>query len=62
LKPKTLNSQIALIEQMDKDGVLEAYVLLARPDRSIAGEHHSYVRSNADKLRLYVTKYVISAK
>jgi hypothetical protein len=62
LKPKTLNSQIATIEQMDKDGVLEAFILLARPDRSIAGEHRAYVRSNADKLRLYVTKYVIQAK
>src|SRR5207247_9252165 len=62
LKPKSLNPQIATIEKMDKDGVLEAYVLMAIPDRSIAGEHAAYVRSNRDKLRQYGVKYVIGAK
>ena len=62
LKPKNLNEQIAKIEQMDKDGVLEAYILLARPDRSIAQEHFDYVHAHRDRLRLYVTKYVIQQK
>ena len=59
LKPKKLNEQIALIEQMDKDGVLEAYVLMATPDKGIAADHAAYLRANRDKLRLYVSKYVI---
>ena len=59
LKPKKLNEQIALIEQMDKDGVLEAYVLMATPDRGIAADHAGYLRANRDKLRLYVVKYVV---
>src|SRR5262249_55434996 len=61
LKPKVLNDQIAMIEKLDKDGVLEAYILLAMPDQDIAPEHHEYLVKNRDKLRLYVTKYVIGA-
>ncbi|HKP69066.1 MAG TPA: tetratricopeptide repeat protein, partial [Pyrinomonadaceae bacterium] len=60
LKPKKLNEQIALIEQMDKDGVLEAYIIMAMPDKGIAVEHADYLRKNRDKLKLYVTKYVIA--
>jgi len=62
LKPKSLNTQIATIDKMDKDGVLEAYVLMAIPDRSIALEHAAYVRANRERLRQYVLKYVISPK
>lgn len=59
LKPKTLNSQIGMIEKLDKDGVLEAYILLAIPDEGIAADHPAYLRQNREKLRQYVTKYVI---
>lgn len=59
LKAKKPNPQFELIEKMDKDGVLEAYVLLAIPDQGIAKEHPAYLRANRDKLRLYVQKYVI---
>lgn len=59
LKPKNLNSQISMIEKLDKDGVLEAYILLAVADEGIASEHGAYLRQNRDKLRLYVSKYVI---
>jgi hypothetical protein len=62
MKAKSINPQIATIEKMDKDGVLEAYVLMAIPDRDIAEEHPSYVRANRDKLRQYVLKYVITPK
>ncbi len=60
-KPKKLNDQIAMIETLDKDGVLEAYILLATPDAGIAKDHREYLRRNRDKMRLYVTKYVIGA-
>ena len=59
LKPKQLNPQIALIEQMDKDGVLEAYVLMARADDGIFEDYDSYLHAHRDKLRQYVMKYVI---
>jgi len=59
LKTKTLNPQLALLSQMDADGVLESYILLAQADRDIAGEHRRYLIANRPKLRLYVSKYVI---
>ena len=59
LKPKKMNEQIALLSQMDKDGVLEAYILMAIPDRGIAQDHRSYLLTHRDKLKLYVAKYVI---
>jgi tetratricopeptide (TPR) repeat protein len=61
-KAKTLSPDIALIEKMDKDGVLEAYVYMARPDQDIARDYLSYLRSNRDKLRSYVVNYVIGKK
>lgn len=62
LKAKTLHPDIALIEKMDKDGLLEAFVLMAIPDRGIATDHPAYLRSNRDKLRKYVANYVIAPK
>lgn len=61
LKSKKPNPQFEMIEKMDKDGVLEAYVLMAIPDQGIAKDHPAYLRANRDKLRLYVQKYVIAA-
>ena len=59
MKPKQLNGQIALIERMDKDGVLEAFVLMALADRDIAREYEDYLHAHRDKLRQYVVNYVI---
>ena len=61
LKPKSFDSEIAMIEKMDKDGVLEAYVLLAIPDRDVAEDHQEYLKNNRDKLKLYVVKYVLGS-
>lgn len=61
-KPKSLNEQIKLLADMNADGVLEAFILMARPDNGIARDHREYLRTNRDKLRLYVSKYVITAK
>ncbi|MFL6375436.1 MAG: hypothetical protein ACJ73D_12270, partial [Pyrinomonadaceae bacterium] len=58
-KPKQLNSQIAMLEKMDKDGVLEAFVLMARPDEGIAQDYDDYLHAHRDKLRQYVVNYVI---
>lgn len=60
-KPKNLNSQIELIDKMDKDGILEAYILMAIPDQGIAQEHPMYLRQNREKLRKYVLNYVIKS-
>jgi tetratricopeptide (TPR) repeat protein len=61
LKAKQPNPQFQAIEAMDKDGLLEAYILMAIPTEGIAGEHPAYLASNRAKLRQYVVKYVIEA-
>lgn len=60
LKPKKLNEQIALLAKMDKDGVLEAYILLAIPDQGIALDHRKFMLAYRDKLKKYVLDYVIA--
>lgn len=62
LKPKKLNEQIALLEKLDQDGLLEAYILMATPDAGIARDHAEYLKSNREKLRQYVVNYVIGRK
>lgn len=62
LKPKTLDPQIAIIERLDKDGLLDAFIIMALPDDGIASEHAAYLRNNRDKLRRYVVEYVIEKK
>jgi len=59
LKAKSLSPQIQIIEKLDRDGLLEAFILLALPDAGIAQDHPAYVRNNREKLRAYVVKYVI---
>ena len=60
LKAKTkLNTQLGTLIKLDNEGLLEAYVLLARPDNGIARDYFSYLKSNREKLRQYVLNYVI---
>lgn len=58
-KAKKLNPQFELLEKLDKEGLLEAYILLALADNGIAQEHYKYLQTNRDKLRQYVTNYVV---
>ena len=43
-------------------GLLEAYVLLAKPDAGIARDYVEYRKNNRDKLRRYMNEYVTSEK
>jgi len=52
--------QIEVIGKMDAGGVPEAFVLLAIPTRGIAEDHLTYLKSNREKMRLYVKKYVVA--
>lgn len=56
---KSSNKQFELLGRLDKDGLLEAFVLLGRPDQGIANDHEEYLKNNRPKLRLYVANYVI---
>jgi tetratricopeptide (TPR) repeat protein len=56
---KSPNKQFELLTKMDSEGLLEAFVLLARPDDGIAEDHPEFLKNNRPKLRLYVQNYVI---
>ncbi|HVF67130.1 MAG TPA: tetratricopeptide repeat protein [Pyrinomonadaceae bacterium] len=55
---KKLSPSLAKLKKLDDEGLLEAYVLLARPDEGIARDHPAYLKQNRDKLRRYVVEYV----
>lgn len=59
-KVKKLSPSLAKLKKLDEEGLLEAYILLARPDEGIAQDHPAYLRQNRDKLRRYVVEYVIT--
>jgi tetratricopeptide (TPR) repeat protein len=59
LEVKTLTPSLAMLKRLDDDGLLEAYILMARPDEGIAQDHAAYLKDNRDKLRRYVMNYVI---
>lgn len=56
---KKLDPQIQNIAKLDADGLLEAYVLMTADNEGVASDHPKYLREHRDKLREYVTKYVI---
>ena len=47
-----------MFKKLNDEGLLEAYILLARPDAGIVKDHPAYLRANRDKLRRYVLNYV----
>ncbi|HEY5443343.1 MAG TPA: hypothetical protein VIJ87_02520, partial [Pyrinomonadaceae bacterium] len=59
-KLKVLNPSIALLKKLDDAGLLEAYILISIPDQGIIKDHPAYLKDNRDKLRRYVTEYVIN--
>lgn len=58
-KTKTLSPSLAKLKQLNDEGLLEAYILMAHADNGIARDHAAYLRENRDKLRRYVVEYVI---
>jgi tetratricopeptide (TPR) repeat protein len=59
-KTKTLSPSLARLKKLDDEGLLEAYILLARPDEGISQDHPAYLQQNRDKLRRYVIEYVVT--
>jgi tetratricopeptide (TPR) repeat protein len=58
-KVKSLSPALAMLKKLSDEGLLEAYILLARPDQGIVRDHAAYLKQNRDKLRRYVVKYVL---
>jgi tetratricopeptide (TPR) repeat protein len=59
-KIKQLQPSLATLVKLNDAGLLEAYILLARPDEGIARDYASYRKTNRDKLRRYVAEYLMS--
>jgi tetratricopeptide (TPR) repeat protein len=57
---KVVNPQLKLLAKIDADGLLEAFILMALPDKGIAADHAEFLKNNRPKLRQYVANYVIS--
>ncbi|HEU4478614.1 MAG TPA: tetratricopeptide repeat protein [Pyrinomonadaceae bacterium] len=58
-KTKNLSPSLARLKKLDEQGLLEAYLLLARADEGIARDHPEYLKQNRDKLRSYMMEYVV---
>jgi tetratricopeptide (TPR) repeat protein len=56
---KSLSPSLAKLKKLDEEGLLEAYILIARPDDGIAEDHPAFLKQNRDKLRRYVSEYVV---
>lgn len=59
-KAKSTDASLQLLAKLDKEGLLEAYILLALPDEGIAQDYPDYRRENLASLRRYVKTYVLT--
>jgi tetratricopeptide (TPR) repeat protein len=59
-KLKSLNPSLAKLKKLNDEGLLEAYILLARADQGIAEDYPAYLAQNRDKLRRYVVEYILT--
>ena len=59
-KVKTLSPALTKLKRLNDEGLLEAYILLAKPDGGIAQDHPAYLQANREKLRQYVVQYVMT--
>ncbi len=59
-KTKTLSPSLQKLKKLNDEGLLEAYILIARADEGIARDHSAYLKQNRDKLRRYVVEYVLT--
>ena len=60
VKPENVDPSLQVIRKLDKEGLLEAFILLALPDEGIAQDFQAYRQSNLENLRRYVKQYVLT--
>src|SRR5215213_331179 len=58
--PKNEDSSLKVLRQLNKEGLLEAFILLALPDEGIAQDFAAYRKTNIEDLRRYVKLYVLT--
>ena len=59
---KKLTPSLENLMRLNDDGLLEAYVLFARPDEGISRDYAAYRKANREKLRRYWMEVVIGVK
>jgi tetratricopeptide (TPR) repeat protein len=57
---KEIDPSLRTAMKLDKEGLLEAYILLAMADSGIAQDFAEYRKSNLENLRRYVVQYVVA--
>lgn len=56
---KKLDVSLANLLKLHEAGLIEAYVLLARPDQGIAKDYEAYRKENREKIRKYLEEWVV---
>jgi tetratricopeptide (TPR) repeat protein len=59
-KAQNADPSLTLLAKLDKEGLLESFILLALPDAGIAEDYPAYRRTNLEDLRRYVKQYVLT--
>ena len=59
-KGQNTDPSLTLLAKLDKEGLLESFILLALPDAGIAQDYPAYRRTNIEDLRRYVKQYVLT--
>jgi len=60
LDPRNIDPSLQTLQKLEKEGLLESFILLALPDAGIAQDYSDYRRANLEKLRRYVKDYVLT--
>ena len=60
VKPENVDPSLKAIRKLDKEGLLEAFILLAMPDQGIAQDFKAYRSTHTENLRRYVKQYVLT--
>jgi tetratricopeptide (TPR) repeat protein len=58
--PQGVDRSLQLLAKLEKEGLLESFILLALPDEGIAQDYPEYRRTHLDDLRRYVKQYVLT--
>lgn len=61
-KAKKLTPSLTNLVALTDAGLLEAFILLAQPDKGIVRDYDEYRKTNRDKLRQYMLEYVVGLK
>ncbi len=61
-RARQLTPSLDRLLKLNDAGLLEAYILFARPDQGIARDYNAYRKANRDKLRRYWLEVVVGAK